>query len=542
VEGQSAAVACIHEAEQRYGYGYIGLIHLAKSKGNRNRKLPENTIKTINNFIEEKYENKKQKRKYEVYAQFVVHCAEQGLADDLIPSYKTFIAEIKRRSGYNQTLARAGHRAAYEQEVPYWELDLTTPRHGDFPFHYCYLDHTEGDVELRCSRTGKNLGKPWISFLVDGFSRRILAVYVTYDSPSYRTCMAILQICVLRFGRLPQTLIVDNGSEFHSTYFESLLILLHCTVKHRPATKSRFSATCERLFGTSNTQFLYNLTGNTQITKKVRLMTKSVNPKELSLWTIGLLFYYLCEWAYEVYDTTEHPALGQSPRDSYASGIALYGHRNHIRIPFDQHFRIVTLPAIPRGTAIVQPGSGVKYEHKYYWCNAFRDPEVEGTRIEVRYDPFNAGHVYAYVRGQWLECICEYYALFKGRSEKEVQQASEELRKRSKNHAKNYKIRAKLLGTFINSLESQEVLLEQRLKDAQQREVFQVIEGGTPNVNPYSLTDNPTSTSPDSSMSNHEQQNLEPVEHPQPSHSQREQQSEDSQSAKSTERRAFKSY
>lgn len=53
-----------HEAEQRYGYGYIGLIHLAKSKGNRNRKLPENTIKTINNFIEEKYENKKQKRKY----------------------------------------------------------------------------------------------------------------------------------------------------------------------------------------------------------------------------------------------------------------------------------------------------------------------------------------------------------------------------------------------------------------------------------------------------------------------------------------------
>jgi hypothetical protein len=244
---------------------------------------------------------------------------------------------------------------------------------------------------------------------------------------------------------------------------------------------------CERLFGTTNTQFLYNLAGNTQITKKVRLMTKSVNPKELSLWTLGLLYLYLCEWAYEVYDTTEHPSLeGQSPREAFAAGIAQYGSRDHRRIPYDDNFRILTLPTTRLGKAKVQPGQGVKIDHKSYWSNAFRDPEVEKTWVDVRYEPFNIGIAYAYVRGQWVECISEHYALFRGRSEKEIQLATAEMKKRKQNHAKNYKVRAKQLGQFLASTDAEEVLLTQRLRDAQAQEVFRVIEGGLPNLNPYS--------------------------------------------------------
>jgi len=521
------------EAQRKYGYGYLGLIHVAASKGNRNRKIPASTLEIMENFIEKKYENKKQKRKYEAYAQFVSYCAEQGLPDDLIPSYKSFIAEVKRRSGHQQTLVRAGHRAAYDLEPPYWNLELTTPRHGDFPFHYAYIDHTQVDDELRCSRTGKNLGRPWVTFLIDAFTRRILTVYITYDEPSYRSCMMVLRICVMRFGRVPQTLIVDNGQEFHSTYFQATLALLYCTVKYRPSAKSRFSAVCERLFGTANTQFFHTLAGNTQITKKVRLMTKSVNPKELSLWTIGLLYCYLCEWAYEVYDTTDHPALGQSPREAFTDGISQFGQRGHRRIPYNQDFRILTLPGTNNGSAKVQPGKGVKYEHKYYWSNAFRDPEIAGTWVDLRYEPFNAGVVYAYVRGQWVECISEYYALFRGRSEKEIQKASEELRQRFKNHARNYKIRAKQLGQFLTSIEAQEVLLEQRLRDEQQQEVFGVLEGGMPNLTPYSPNRQNSNSQnlANTVQASHTQQSESPL-----------QQSEPSQPPRKSERQRFKSY
>ncbi|BAU65471.1 Integrase catalytic region [Stanieria sp. NIES-3757] len=479
-------LSAYNKARHQYGYGYLGLLSFEHQKGNRNRRLPQNILDKIDDFIENHYETKKQPTKQSTYAAFANFCAQAGIPDCQIPTYKTFIKEIKKHSGYEQTLKRAGSRAAYELEQFYWELNLTTPRHGDFPFHICHIDHTQSDIELRCSKTGKSLGRPWITFLVDAFSRSILAVYITYDPPSYRSCMMVLRICVQRHGRLPQTIITDNGKEFHSTYFETLLAMFECTLKHRPAAKSRFSGVCERLFGTTNQQLLYNLAGNTQITKKVRLATKSVNPKNLSLWNIGLLYLYLCEWAYEVYETTEHPALdGYSPREAFINGVKQFGNRDLRRIAYDNNFKILTLPTTSQGKAKVRPGKGVKIEYKDYWHNALRDPEIENNWVDVRYDPFNAGIAYVYVRGQWVECISEYYPLFRGRSEKEIRLATAELKKRHQNHHGNYKIRAKQLGNFLAKTETEEILLEQRLRDEQTHEVFRVIEGGTPNVLPF---------------------------------------------------------
>ncbi|BAZ70854.1 integrase, catalytic region (plasmid) [Fischerella sp. NIES-4106] len=125
-------------------------------------------------------------------------------------------------------------------------------------------------------------------------------------------------------------------------------------------------------------------------------MTKSVNPKNLSVWTLGLLYMYLTEWAYAIYDTTEHPALlGQSPHEVFTRGINQFGSRNGRLIPNDDNFRILTLPTTKKGKALVQPSKGIKIDNKYYWHNTFRDPQVERTLVNVRYDPFNAGVAYA---------------------------------------------------------------------------------------------------------------------------------------------------
>lgn len=468
------------QAQQKYGYGYIGLLACSSTKGNRNRKLPQHTLELMAQFITQDYETHKQKPKFEVYGAFTNACLQAGIPDDQIPSYKTFIKEIKRGSSYEQTYKREGHRAAYSQKPFYWELELTTPRHGDRPFEIGHIDHTEMDIELRCSHTGQVLGRPWATFLVDAYSRRILAVYVTFDPPSYRSCMMVLRICVIRYSRLPQIIVTDNGREFHSTYFETLLALFECTLKHRPAAASRFSGVCERLFGTANTQFLYNLAGNTQITKKVRLVTQSVNPKNLAVWTLGWLYLYLCEWAYSEYDTTEHPALGMCPRSAFTSGIAQYGSRAHRMIPDDENWRLLTLPTTPNGKVKVHPTQGIQIRGIHYWSNVFRDPEIHKTYVEVRYDPFDAGTAYAYVRGQWVKCISEHYPVLKGRSEKEIWLATAQLQKRYSNHTKQLKIRAKKLAEFLATAEAEEVLLEQRLRDIQVTEVFQVIEGRLP--------------------------------------------------------------
>jgi len=328
------------------------------------------------------------------------------------------------------------------------------------------------DIELVCSHTGRNLGRPWGTFLSDAFSRRLLAVIVTFDSPSYRSCMMVLRECVQRHARLPQIVVVDGGREFESVYFETLLARYECSKKTRPGAKPRFGSVCERLFGTTNTRFIYNLLGNTQITRNVRQVTKSVSPQEQACWTLGQFYTRLCEWAYDIYDTLEHPALGQSPREAFAMGIAQGGQRPQRFIAYDETFRMLTLPTTRKGTAKIMPHMGVKINSLFYWSDAFLNPEVEKTQVPIRYDPFDAGMAYAFIKGHWVHCLSEHYATLSGRSEREIQLATTELRKRNQLHGQQFTLTARKLADFLSSLEAEELLLEQRLRDTETREMF----------------------------------------------------------------------
>lgn len=452
------------KAETCYGCGYVGLLPQHQDRGNRQQKLPDNTLDMMEAFIANDYESLKQKTKMAVYGVLLRKCEEQGV---VAPSYKTFAQAIQKRPRREQVQKRQGKRAAYQHETFYQELTLTTPRHGDRPFEIGHIDHTQLDIELVCSQTGRNLGRPWGTFLSDAFSRRLLAVTLTFDPPSYRACMMVLRECVQRHSRLPQTVVVDGGREFESVYFETLLARYECSKKTRPGAKPRFGSVCERLFGTTNTRFIYNLLGNTQITRNVRQVTKSVSPQEQACWTFGQFYARLCEWAYEVYDTLEHPALGQSPRDAFAMGMMQGGQRLQRLIPYDETFRMLTLPTARKGTAKVMPHLGVKINALCYWSDALLDPEVGKTQVPVRYDPFDAGIAYAFIKGHWVQCLSEHYAIFAGRSEREVQLATAELRKRNQLHGQRLTITARKLADFLTSLEAEELLLEQRLRDAE---------------------------------------------------------------------------
>ena len=288
---------------------------------------------------------------------------------------------------------------------------------------------------------------------------------LAFDAPSYRSCMMILRECVSRHGRLPQIIVIDGGPEFQSTYFEALLARYECIKKTRPPAKARFGSCCERLFGTANTRFIHNLQGNTQITRNIRQVTKSVDPRELAAWTLAELHRRLSEFLFEVYDTIDHPALGQTPREAFQAGIEASGVRPERMIPYDQEFLIATLPATPKGTARVKSGRGVKINHIYYWSTSFQVPGLENQQVPVRYDPFDAGTAYAFVEGRWVRCHSEYYTILHGHSEKELMLASNELRKRQQCHSQSLVITAKRLAGFLQSVEADELVMAQRLRD-----------------------------------------------------------------------------
>ena len=473
------------QAQRQHRCGFVGLLPQWHRCGNRTRRLPEESWRLIDDFIANQYETPKQKFKYEVYGELVLTCERQGTP---APSYKTFAQAINHRAGEQQTRKREGRRRAYDQTTFYWELELTTPRHGDRPFEIGHLDHTQLDLELIHSTTGRNLGRPWATFLSDAFSRRLLAVYLTFEPPSYRSCMMALRECVRRYQRLPQVLVVDGGPEFGSVYFETVMAFYECTKKGRPPSKGRFGSVCERLFGTTNTRFVYNLVGNTQLMRHARQVTKSFNPKEQAQWSLPRLYLRLREWAYDIYDAIEHPALGQTPGEAFAAGLHQSGVRAHRIIPYDADFHIHTLPSTRKGTATVNPNRGIKVNYIYYWSNDFRRAGIAHRLVPVRYDPFDAGLAYAFVHGHWVRCISEYYARLRGRTEAELKLISAELRARFQRHARQAVVTARYLAEFIESLQQEEAIQTDLMSAAEGKQVVALINGDLLNEDQVSLT------------------------------------------------------
>lgn len=449
---------------QELGDGIQGLVPKSSERGNRLPKLPEGSCGLMNKIIDEIYESKRQVSVSTAHRKLALECEKSGLP---VPSYKTFRKAVKMRPKENQIRKRKGNRAAYSSETFFWSMDATTPRHGARPFEICHIDHTEMDIELVASDTSKPMGRPWLTLMIDAYSRVVIGSYLSFDPPSYRSCMMVLRDCVRRFRKFPQTLVLDNGKEFQSVVFEHLLAAYECEKKSRPPAKARFGSVCERFFGKTNTELLYGLAGNTQITKNVRQVTKSVNPKNLAVWTLPEFYRLLEEYLFEIYPSIDHPSLGDSPKSVFDRGLLMGGERVHRIVLDTEEFRMRILPFPPKGTGKIDPNKGIQFQYIRYWHDCFRDPDVAGQSVSVKYDPEDASLIYAFVRGRWVQCLSENSWIFRGKSRKEILIASRELSMRMKMGSKGQSITAgKLAHFFENALETEETL-RQRRKDVE---------------------------------------------------------------------------
>jgi len=209
-------------------------------------------------------------------------------------------------------------------------------------------------------------------------------------------------------------------------------------------------------------------------------MTREVDPKRLAVWTLERFAARLSEWAYDVYDQLEHPALGQSPRDAFAYGMQLAGGRLHRLIPYADEFIMLTRPTTRTGHAKVDPSRGITVNWLHYWHPAFRAPQVARSAIPIRYEPFDMSVVYAFVEGQWLECVADDFAQVHGRSEREWQLILEEWRQQQRQHGQQrVRVNGALLAQFLADMAAEEQVLLQRQRDLEGQAIRAAI-CGTP--------------------------------------------------------------
>jgi len=387
------------------GSEYAALIPRFDSRGNRTGRLTDEQKDVLSHVIETVWISH-QAVNYK--AAYRVLCNESDSRGVKPVSYPTFIKTIKAAQDNHTLRSRHGKRMAYQLSEFHSVLHVDTPPHGSRPFQYVHIDHTQLDIELVSSKTvPKPLGRPWLSFAIDAFSRRILAIYLTFDPPSYHAVMMVVRDMVKRHSRLPEFIVVDNGAEFRSKAFENYLEFMGVHLRFRPAGQPRHGAVLERVFGRLNTEYVHNLAGNTKATKNVRMTTGKHLPVNFAEWTLESMYHGINFWAYDYYDHEVHPALDASPLEMFQEGIRQSGSRPNRVVLFNDDFKIFTCPLVDRdGVRQVHNQRGVKVNGFLYWHPDFRDPRYAGQKWQVRYDPWDASTVFVRLKDRWVHAQC----------------------------------------------------------------------------------------------------------------------------------------
>ena len=451
------------DGELRYGSGYLGLVR----RRGRRPGTPDldRDQRTILATIVEKYStDPKAGRVTRAFDRLAAVCEERGIRR---PSRETVRRAIKAHRRAKLARAREGARAAYQLEGPLRAGADRLPATPDRAFEVAHIDHTKLDVELVSHTTGAALGRPWISLMIEARSRLPLGVSLSFDAPSKVALGEVLFDAISRFHRVPDNLSVDQGPEFNSVNFEAALAHLQVHKVERPVAKPRFGSIIERMFGTTNTQLVHELLGNTKLLRRPRSLSATHHPSRHAVWTLPLFYEVLEKWLFDVYPGLLHGSLGASPREVFDHDRFRSGHRAARYVRADAALRILLAVTPDGGLRKVDSVRGILVAHLRYWHEDFGRGDVGGSTVEVRVEPLDCGIAYAWVRGRWTVCsLVDGAADLVGRSWKQIALVIKALRQQHSEGARGRDINAATIGRFIREADEKGELARQILRDA----------------------------------------------------------------------------
>lgn len=445
------------------GHEILALAANHHKKGNRNCRLTTEQLAAMQTLYTTQYKTNTAKRVKSVYRELQAYCRENGV---LCPSYPTFNDFIKTSEDHGTRQVRYGSRMAYQEAQFYFSLAYDTPVHGVRPFEYVHIDHTLVDVELRCRRTGNSLGRPWLTLMVDAYSRRVMAFHLGFHQPSRSEVLMCFRDFVKRWNRVPFMIVCDNGKDLIANDVETMVQSLGGHFRRRPKGQPRVGSVMERMFGTANTQLFHNLDGNTKLTKNVRMLSSTHLPQKLANWGLDDLYKVIEHWAFEFYDNQHHPALDMSPRDAFAKGLHETGSRPHKMIAFGDDFLIATCPSVDRGgVRKVDRQRGVKVHNFYYQSPLFDSLRLGTKSVSVRFDPNDIGRVFFQLPSkEWAQARSMQLAHLPRLNTRQLQAISEEYRKVHRVSSNTSEISGERLVEFIVTLKpSSEIAKEIQL-------------------------------------------------------------------------------
>ncbi len=144
----------------------------------------------------------------------------------------------------------------------------------EYSNHVWQCDHTRVDL-LLVDRHGELLSRPWLTTVIDTYSRCIVGINLGFDAPSSQVVALALRHAIMpkQYSReyelyeewgtygLPEHFYTDGGKDFRSNHLQQIGVQLGfaCHLRDRPSE----GGIVERPFGTFNTELFATLPGYT---------------------------------------------------------------------------------------------------------------------------------------------------------------------------------------------------------------------------------------------------------------------------------------
>ena len=387
------------KAKEIQGDGIYGLLQKHYKKGCKKVKLSMERLKVLVELVDKHYLKLTCPNKQSAYSIVTYECSQLEVEP---PSKRLFYRMIDDIGVYKAELARAGKKVA-QKFKPFAPDPTILPVSGIRFLQVVHADHTPLPVTLIDKDTKKPLGSAWITLLIDSATRTICGYYLTYSKPSRKSIFMAIRDLVRRYGRMPETIVTDNGKEFHSYDYKCLAARYRIILRFRPPSEPQFGSDVERGLKTTQQLLIENLSGRTFPAAEYRMRTGTFAPEQNALWTLEELQKLIEKFATVYYDQMQHMGLFMSPKEARERSLREHGEVACRKVDMNEEFFFLTTPTITtnHGYAKVVAGRGIKTNGIWYNCQQF-DDQVAGTKVQVRRDPEKVERCYAAVRGSYV--------------------------------------------------------------------------------------------------------------------------------------------
>ncbi len=331
-------------------------------------------------------------------------CRRRGLKP---PGNETVRRRLKAVDPVDIAARRHGRKAARDRYGPAREPFAPSTR----PLSLVQIDHTRVDLIVVDEAYREPIGRPWLTLAIDVFSRIVVGCYVTLEAPSSLSvalCMAhavgdkrgwLTQLGIDTDwpGGLPQSIHLDNATEFHADALVRGCEEHGIVINYRPVATPHYGGHIERLVGTTMGK-VHLLPGTTFSNVAER---GAYDSERHAVMTLAELDIWLARQIAVIYHGSPHQGLGgRTPlgvwREAIIAGQPPRTQANPARVRLD------FLPFERR-----QPRrDGVELFKIGYWHDAL--PALAARtqgKLPVRYDPRDLSRVWLRPpdKGEYLE-------------------------------------------------------------------------------------------------------------------------------------------